>query len=92
MAEPLRQAYDYWQGQPEWLSTEPKEAKTNKNKQKQTKTIKNKIKTRKSKKQHKRENAKWPNLGDKHMTTGRINQDASAPSRTSKIKQKPGKQ
>jgi hypothetical protein len=33
MAESLRQAYDYWQDQPKWLSTEPKGAKTNKNKQ-----------------------------------------------------------
>ena len=40
MAESLRQAYDYWQDQPGWFSTEPKEQKQ----RKARKTIKNKTK------------------------------------------------
>jgi len=39
----LRQAYDYWQDQPGWFSTEPKEQKqieALKSKQKHTKTAK----------------------------------------------------
>ena len=41
MAEPLRQAYDYWQDQPKWFSTEPaskKQAKAKKNNKRQPNT------------------------------------------------------
>jgi len=42
----LRQAYDYWQDQPEWLSTEPKEQKQRKTMKKRTKATKRQSKNK----------------------------------------------